>query len=83
MVEDEVREERVRKFTPIGLLCFPVVSGKEPACLAGDVGSTPGSGRSPRGRHGNPLQYFLPEKSHGQRSLVGYSPWESRRVGHN
>ena len=22
----------------------------------------------------NPLQYFLPEKSHGQRSLVGYSP---------
>ena len=24
--------------------------------------------------NGNPLQYFLPEKSHGQRSLVGYSP---------
>ena len=22
-----------------------------------DVGSTPGSGRSPGGRHGNPLQY--------------------------
>ena len=24
---------------------------------AGDVGSIPGSGRSPGGRHGNPLQY--------------------------
>ena len=34
--------------------------GKEPACNAGDVrdmGSIPGSGRSPRGGHGNPLQY--------------------------
>ena len=24
--------------------------------------------------NGNPLQYSLPEKSHGQRSLVDYSP---------
>ena len=24
---------------------------------------------------GNPLQLFLPGKSHGQRSLVAYSPW--------
>ena len=34
--------------------------GKESACNAGDagvVGSIPGSGRSPRGWHGNPLQY--------------------------
>ena len=26
-------------------------------------------------RDGNTLQYFLPEKSHGQRYLVGCSPW--------
>ena len=26
-------------------------------------------------RNGNTLQYFLPEKSHGQRCLVGCSPW--------
>jgi len=35
-------------------------SGKEPACNAGgirDMGSIPGSGRSPGGDHGNPLQY--------------------------
>ena len=31
-------------------------SGKEPACQAGDVSSIPGSGRSPGGGHGNPLQ---------------------------
>ena len=38
-----------------------------------DVGSIPGSGRSPGGGHGIPV--FLPGESHGQRSLVGYSPW--------
>ena len=38
-----------------------------------DVGSTPGSGRSPGGGHGNPLQYSCPEKPR-QKSLVGYSP---------
>ena len=42
---------------------------------AGDVRNTgliPGSGRSPGGGHGNPLQ-FLPGESHGQRSLPGYT----------
>ena len=37
---------------------FPLGSdGKESACSAGDVGSIPGSGRSPGGEHGNLLQY--------------------------
>ena len=31
--------------------------GKESACNAGDLGTIPGSGRSPGGGHGNPLQY--------------------------
>ena len=26
---------------------------------------------------------FMPRESHGQRSLVGYSPWGHKRVGHN
>ena len=50
---------------------------KNPLTNAGDVrdvGSIPGSGRSPGGGHGNPLQYSLPGEPHGQRSLVGYSP---------
>ena len=32
-------------------------AGKETACNAGDVGSIPGSGRSPGEGNGNPLQY--------------------------
>ena len=45
------------------------LSGKESACNVGDRDSIPGSGRSPGIGNGNPLQYFLPGKSHGQRSL--------------
>ena len=39
----------------MGLLWW--LSGKEPACNAGDMGSIPGSGRSPGAGHGNSLQY--------------------------
>ena len=44
------------------LNCFPGgASAKEAACQwgqgEGDLGSIPGSGRSPGGGHGNPLQY--------------------------
>ena len=49
--------------------------GKESACNTGDWGSIPGSGRCPGEGNGNPLQYSCLEKSHGQRSLAGYSPW--------
>ena len=38
-----------------GFLCSSV--GKESACNAGDLGSIPGSGRSPGEGNGNPLQY--------------------------
>ena len=36
---------------------------KESACNAGDLGSIPGSGRSPGGGNGNPLQYSCLENS--------------------
>ena len=49
--------------------------GKESACNVGDLGSIPRLGRSPGGRHGNPLQYSCLENPHGQRSLAGCSPW--------
>ena len=35
--------------------------GKESACNARDLGSIPGSGRSPGEMNGNPLQYFCLE----------------------
>jgi len=44
-------------------------SGKEPAANAEDirdVGSIPGSGRSPGGGHGNPLQYSCLENPTGR-----------------
>jgi len=37
--------------------------GKESVCNAGDPGSISGSGRSPGGEHGNPLQYSCLENS--------------------
>ena len=47
---------------------------KTSAYKVADLGSIPGSGRSPGEGNGNALQYPLPGKSHEQRSLVGYSP---------
>ena len=51
------------------------LDAKESACNAGDLGSIPGSGRSPGKRKWQPTPVFLLGKSHGQKSLVGYSPW--------
>ena len=39
-----------------------------------DVSLIPGLEGSPRGGHGNPLQYSCLVNPHGQRSLAGYSP---------
>ena len=39
---------------------------KDPPASAGNVGSSPGLGRSLGEGNGNPLQYFLPGKSHRQ-----------------
>ena len=53
---------------------------KNPPASAGDardVGSIPGSGRSPEGQS---TSLFFPGESHGQRSLVGYRPWGHREL---
>ena len=42
---------------------------------SGDASSIAGLGRSPEVSNSNQLQFFLPEKFHGQRSLAGYSLW--------
>ena len=54
---------------------------KKPPANAGDIrdtGSIPGSGRSPGGAW-QCTPVFLPAESHGQRSLVSYSPWGCKR----
>ena len=66
------------------------LSGKESACSAGnagDLGSSPGSGRSPNPGRPSKISKILQDscmvtdpsilawRIHGQRSLVDYSPW--------
>ena len=51
---------------------------KNPRANAGDtrdVYSVPGLGRSPGGGKWQPTPVYLLGESHGQRSLVGCSPW--------
>ena len=52
--------------------------GKASVCNAGDLGSIPGSGRSPGERKQQPIPVLLPGNSHGQRSLLDYSPWDHK-----
>ena len=44
------------------------------ACNVGDPGLIPGWGRFPWRRKWQPTPVFLPGESHGQRSLMGFSP---------
>ena len=68
-----------KAFVKVICFGFPGSSdGKASASNAGELGSIPGSGRSPGEGNGNPLQYSCLEISHGQRSLVGYSLWDRK-----
>ena len=56
---------------------------KNPPVNAGDVrdeGLIPGLGRFPWRRTWQPTPVFLPGEFHGQRSLVGYSPWGCKEL---
>ena len=57
------------------------LSSRESACSARED-SVPGSGRSPGERKWQPTPVFLHGKSHRQKNLGGYSPWDCKRVGH-
>ena len=50
-------------------------SGKEPTANAGDIRDL--SREDPLEEAWQPIPVFLPGKSHGQKSLAGYSPWGS------
>ena len=57
-------------------LDFPSgTDGKESACNVGDLGSIPGSGRSPGEGNGYPLQYSLLENPMAEELGGLYSPW--------
>ena len=54
------------------------LSGKESTCQCRRCRFSPWSRKIPCRREWQPTLVFLPGKSHGQRSLVGYSPWGCR-----
>ena len=59
------------------------LSGKESVCQYRRRVFDPWVRKIPWRRKWKPTLVFLPGKSHGQRSLAGYSPWDCKRVGHN
>ena len=74
-------------FSPVFLILriflgFPdgSVIKNTPANAGGDAGLIPGSGRSPGEENGLSSPVFLPGEFHGQRSLVGYSPWGHKEL---
>jgi len=52
---------------------------------AGDVRDSfdPWVGNIPWRKKWQPTPGYLPGKSHGQRSLAGYGPWNRKRVRHD
>ena len=50
-------------------------SGKEPTCQCRRPVFDLWVGKIPWRSKGQPTPVFLPGESHGQRNLVGYSPW--------
>ena len=59
------------------------LSGKEFACQCTRPGFDPWVSKIPWRREWQLTPVFLPGKSHGQRSLLGYSPWGCKRVGYD
>ena len=57
------------------------LSRKEPTCQWRRGGFDPWVGKIPWRRKWQPTLVFLPGKSHGQRSLAGYSPWSPKELG--
>ena len=68
----------------MGILAFPGgMSGKEPTCQCRRCkrhGLNPWVRKILWGRKWQPSPVFLPGKSQGQRSLVGYSPWGRKEL---
>ena len=55
-------------------------SDKESVCECRRVGFDPWVGKIPWRRKWQPIPICLPGKSHGQRNLMGYSPWGHKEL---
>ena len=65
----------------VQLISSPLVAQSVKSLPATQAGINPQVRKIPGEGNGNPLQYSLPGKFHGQRSLVGYS-LQDQKVGH-
>ena len=71
-----IAKMNVYVYTYTYIWIFPGSSdGKASAYNMGDLGSIPGSGRSPGEGNGNPLQYPCLENPMDGGTWLGYSPW--------
>ena len=59
------------------------LSAEEPSCQCSRLGPSPWARQISWRKKWQPSPVFLPGKSHGQRSLAGYSPWGCKRVRHD
>ena len=59
------------------------LSGQESACQPRRLRFNPWVRKIPWRRKWQPTPVLLPGKSHGQRSLMGYSPWGCKRLRHD
>ena len=70
--ESGSNEQLNNNVTKISKNSYLGVDSKEPACNAGELGSIPGSGRSPGEENGNPLQYCGLENPMDRRAWEAY-----------
>ena len=75
----EIDDERCIAL-PTSLAFVSASDGKQFAYNAGDPGWIPGLGRCLGEENWLPTPIFLPGEFHGQRSLVGYSPWVCKEL---
>ena len=78
---DQHLDELIHGIQNMSLACW--LSGKESTWQCRRPGIDPWVGKIPWSKKWQPTPVFLPVKSHGQRSLAGYSPWGRKRIGHD
>ena len=83
VAESRTRLKRLSSRAAAYFLGFPAGStGKETTCQCRRLGFNPWVRKIPWRKSWQPTLVCLPWEFHEQRSLVGYSPWGHKRVGH-
>ena len=76
---DQKKKKQIEKIQIIGLPRG--LNGKESTCPWRRHGFNLWARKIPWRRKWQPIPVSLPGKSHGQRSLAGYSPWDRKELG--